>query len=474
MPNRIMRAALLLASISLALIPTASAQEKAAPRIMDRTTSSTAAKAALTSAIDEVTNVAGARRVDPQLQAVVAADPAFGLGRGWYAAYSSTLNAEQRNAEFVRAIKDAATGTAAEVTFITALREWRAGRANVARSLLDVVLQLTPDDPDVHMVRLFVAADATERLRLAESSVKRFPDYAPFYNLLAYAQNGAGQNQAALQSVAKYASLKPTHPNAHDSYAEILQMNGQYDAAETHYTAALSNDPAWEEALVGRAEIAVMRGKYAAARPHLQQALALATTPTRKQALQRQIAATYLYEGKLKDAKAVITQTIADGEAASINVLPDKRTLAFVALQEGNTAQASSLYAASTPANLPVTYPLNDVIFHARLKHPDEVAKAAAAMEANAARVPENTDAQEAARAARVIDAVVKNDMPAARAAHQRVMTPAYRALTGAFMTQAARRAGDKALAQTAMLDVEAYKAINANAAFARMIARSK
>ena len=46
--------------------------------------------------------------------------------------------------------------------------------------------------------------------------------------------------------------------------------------------------------------------------------------------------------------------------------------------------------------------------------------------------------------------------------------------MSGAVMTGAARQAGDKPLAQTAMLDVEAYKAINANAAFARLIAKRK
>jgi hypothetical protein len=117
---------------------------------------------------------------------------------------------------------------------------------------------------------------------------------------------------------------------------------------------------------------------------------------------------------------------------------------------------------------------LVDAVFHALLKHPDEVSRAVAAMETNAAAAPNNVDVQGAAQAARVIDAVVRNDIAAARAAHQRVTGPSYRALSGAFMTGAARQAGDKTLAQTALLDVEAYKAINANAAFARLIAKRK
>ncbi len=473
MPNRITRAALLFASSSLFLVTAAFAQDKAAPKVMERTTSSAEAKAALTTAIEEVVNIGGNRRYDPKLKAVIAADPNFGLGRAWYAGWG-VLTPAERNTEFARALKDAAGGSTAELIFIAGLRESRAGRNDVARQLLDVVLTLTPDDPDVAFARLLIAANDAERLRLAEAGVSRFPDYAAFYNILAYAQNTAGQPQAALQSVAKYVSLNPTHPNPHDSYAEILQLNGQYDPADTHYVHAIEKDPAFDEALVGRAEIAVLRGQYSEARPHLAQALAMATTPARKQVLQRQVAATFLYERKLKDAKAVLTSVVTEGEASSVNVLPDKRTLAFIALHEGKTTEATALYAAGTPPTAAPTLPLSDAIFHALLKHPEEVSKAVAAMEASAASAPANADAQAAARAARVIDAVAKNDLAAARAAHQRVTGPAYRALSGAFVLQLARKAGDRKLAETAALDVEAYKAVNANAAFARMIAKRK
>jgi tetratricopeptide (TPR) repeat protein len=474
MPNRIMRAALLSASFSLFLVVPLSAQDKATPKVLTQTTSSDAAKTALAAALTEITNFGGAARADAKLKAIVDADPDFALGRAVYGAYTTTMTPPDRNRELEAALKLAGNASAAEVLVITALREWRAGRNPVARDLMDAALKQAPDDPFLFWFRLNIPANAAEGLRLGEEGLKRFPDYAPIHNTVAYRLNTAGRKDEAFQVVQKYATLAPNHPNPHDSHAEILQLNGRFDEAIQHYQAALGIDPNFEAAHEGMAEVEVLRGNYPAARAHLQQAIALAAAPARRLTLQREVAATHLYEGKVKEAKAVITAVVADAEANAINALPDKRMVALLTALEGKGTEAATLYSAALPPNPAPAFPVSDAVFHAVLKHPAEVGKALATIEANAARTPDVMDTQEAMRATRVINAVANNDLNTARTTLQQITTPVYKAIAAAFLVQGARKAGDKATAQAAMADVEAYKAVNLNAGLARVIAARK
>jgi tetratricopeptide (TPR) repeat protein len=469
-----MRTALLLASSSMLLISPLPAQEKSAPQVLVLTTSSEAAKAALVPALVEATNFGGAKRADPKLKAVVDADPNFALGRALYGAYTTTMSAADRTRELEAALKSASNASAGEVLFILALREFRAGRNAVARDLADVAMKQLPDEPLLAWFRMNVAASQEEALRLGADALKRFPDYAPIHNTYAYRLDAAGRTDEAYQVVRKYVTLAPNHPNPADSYAEILQQNGRYDEAIQQYQHALAADPTWEAAHEGMAEVAVMRGDYAEARTHLQQSLAIATAPMRRLALQREIAATYLFEGKLKDAKAAMLNVVADGESNGANTLPDKRVIALLTALEGKGTEAATLYAAAAPPNPGPAFPVNDAIFHAVLKHPAEVGRAVSTMEANAARTPDVMDTQDAARATRVIDAVANNNLSLARSTLQQINAPGYKALAAAFIAHASRKAGDKTGERTALIDVNAYHLVTLNAAFTHHIATRK
>jgi tetratricopeptide (TPR) repeat protein len=476
MPNPTTRAALLSASCSLLLVTAAIAQEKASPLTLIPTTTSAEARSALIAALDEVTNIGGTRRVNSKLAAIIAADPNFGLGRAWYAAWTSNFTLAERDDQFARALQDASANhaTTAELLFIAAMRESRAGRNAIARDLFDVVRKLVPDDPHVAWSRLLVAANNEEARRLGEAGIKRFPDYAPIYNILAYRLNTDGQTEAALRMVERYVALAPTHPNPEDSHAEILQLNNLLDDADAHYVKALEKDPQFDEALVGRAEIAVMRGDFAAARPYLKQALVMAATPERRQLLGRNLAATYLYEGKFKEAKAAVKSVIDDADKDMLATLLDKRTLALLAALQGDRSEAVRQYSAGKPETAGRLLPLSDAMFHAVLNRPDEVAAAVTAMEANVASSPDDADAQQAMQAARVIGLVMKQDLKSARAAQRQITDVGYKALSAAFVVRAARIAGDPTLARAARVDVDAYMDLSLNSAFARLIAQRK
>jgi tetratricopeptide (TPR) repeat protein len=476
MHKRLTRAAWLLAIGALLLATTATAQEKSRPLTLVSTTSSAEAKAALVSVLEEVTNIGGARRTDRKLAAVVAADPNFGLGRAWYAAWTTSFTPAERTTHFARALKDATAGdaTTAELLFITALRESQGGTTPIARDLMDVVLKLVPDDPNVAWARLLIAENAAEARRLGEAGIKRFPDYAPIYNILAYRLNTDGQSEEALRMVARYVELSPTHPNPEDSYAEILQLNARLDEADAHYVKALQKDPQFEVALVGRAEIAVLRGDFAGARPYLVQAAGMAHTPARRLVIERNIAATYLHEGKLKDARFAMNAVIKTAESNTLNALPDMRAIALMTALEGNQGDALRQYVASRPATAGANLPLSDAGFYAVLKQQPDVAAAVTAMEANAAKAPDNADTQQAMYAARVVGLVMKNDLQGARAQQKLITNAGYKAMSGAFLVNAARKAGDAALAREVRADVDAVKNLTLNSGFSRLIAQRK
>ena len=475
MQKRVTRVAILLACCFLFVAALAYGQEKAAPRTLTYTSSSTAAKAALVTALEEVTNIGGGRRFDSKLQAVIKEDPSFAVGRAYYAVWTSTLTPAQRATELTRALTDAvANGTPAEMLFVAGLRESQAGRNAIARDLYDVVMKLTPDDPNVALVRMLIAVDGEEARRIGEASIAKFPSYAPTYNILAYRYNTAGRTEDALRTIAKYAELAPNHPNPHDSYAEILQLNGRYAEADKHYVKALDIDPQFESALVGRADIQILQGGYGAARPYLNKAISMTETPARKLVMQRELAALHLYDGDIKSAKALLTSMVKDAQSNSINALPDLRTLAMIAAIEGNAAEATRLYKEGTPPTPGMTLPFMDAVLHTVLNHPAETNQAAAAMAANAARVPDNADAQNAMRATRVIGAMMNKDMDAARTAQQAVTAGAYKTYTAALLAHASKKAGDKRAGQTWWAEVDGNKDVSMNTALARVIAKQK
>jgi tetratricopeptide (TPR) repeat protein len=475
MPKRMTRVALPLACCILFVAALAFGQDKAAPNTLPYTSSSVTAKAALVTALEEVTNIGGGRRFDAKLQAVIAADPSFAVGRAYYAVWTSTLTPAQRATELTRALTDAvANGTPAELLFVAGLRESQVGRNAIARDLYDVVMKLSPDDPNVALVRLLIAADGNDARRIAEASIAKFPTYAPTYNILAYRYNTDGRTEDALRMVAKYAELAPNHPNPHDSYAEILQLNGRYDEADKHYVKTLAIDPNFDEALVGRAEIQILQGNYAAARPYLEQSIGMARTPGRRILMQRELAAAHLYAGDIKRAKALLTTMVKDAQSHSINALPDLRTLAVIAAIEGNAAEANRLYKEGAPPTPGISLPFTDALLHALLNHRMEANQAGAVMTANAARAPDNMDAQNAMRATKVIAAVMNKDLDGARTAHQQVTAGAYKMYTAALLTRASNNAGDKKSAQASWTEVNGSKDVSMNTALARVIAKQK
>jgi tetratricopeptide (TPR) repeat protein len=118
---------------------------------------------------------------------------------------------------------------------------------------------------------------------------------------LGYAQFTAGDSAVALTTIGEYVRLAPTHPNAHDSYAEMLQRNGKYAEAITHYERAVQLDSTFAQGYAGIAESHMLQKKYADAIPHMQRAVNVDPTYAAGYAL---IGLAYLQLGRTDEARA--------------------------------------------------------------------------------------------------------------------------------------------------------------------------
>jgi tetratricopeptide (TPR) repeat protein len=143
------------------------------------------------------------------------------------------------------------------------------------------------------------------------------PDYPLVYNALAYSEWFAGNKDAALAAAKRQTELIPNAPNAHDTYAEILQWNGDFASATAHYKQAASLTPRFPEAYAGLAEVEALQGHYDQARSYLNQAIANAWYPAQKVGYLRQIAGTYAMEGASPDVVGKALQTAADAAKAA-------------------------------------------------------------------------------------------------------------------------------------------------------------
>ncbi len=321
-------------------------------------------------------------------KAAIAADPNFGLARVLYAS-TAPLAASAQNTELNRGVADAARVGGNELVLATAYHEAALGHNDAANALFRAASQLMPADPLLaSAVGGFGAPLATTR-----DFVAQHPNYAPGYNTLAYQAWNAGDRTAALAAAKRQVELLPSAPNPHDTYAEILQWNGNFADASAHYKEATTLSPKFPEAFAGLAEVATLQGQYDQARSYLNQAIANSWSPQQKLGYMRQIVGTYVLQGApastlTQQLEAAIAEAKTQGDARSTAVLYSQ--LATVQGNAGNVTAAHQSLAMAQAAS--PTLPWNAHYFagmaHALMKHWSPAAQELATLKAQAAADP--------------------------------------------------------------------------------------
>jgi len=319
------RWSLLAAALCLG-VPAASAQVAAGvarPMRLQPTTMSTEARTAFTTGLEDMANAFPNRGTD-RLKHAVDLDATFGLARVIYAtSFANGLTTSQRNQEIERGMADAIKATPGELLVAMAYRESFRQNAVGARSILAAAETLLPDEPMVAYQRAVLLSGVpggtpTDAVVALKAVIERFPDFAPTYNTLAYAQWTAGARTDAMTTAMTYMAKAPTQPKSHDTYAELLQWNGNFDGAIEHYKKAIEIDPTFLGGAYGLSEVYVLEGKGDLARQALTGALANASTPTQRVAIHNRIANSFLFEGNTKAAMTELGTVIDEATKAEL------------------------------------------------------------------------------------------------------------------------------------------------------------
>ena len=318
-------------------------------------------------------------------KAAITADPAFGLARVMYAGTAGTLDQSQLEAEVSRGVTDAAKASNKELILASAYKEAILGNADVANALFRAAAQLMPND----RLLAFAATGGVfaANLPAARELVAKYPDYPLGYNSLAYL-NWPEDRAAALAAAKRQVELNPTAPNAHDTYAELLQWNGNFAEAAAHYKEATTLTPKFPEAYAGLAEVAALQGQYDQARNYLNQAIANSWSPQQRLGYMRQIAGTYALQGDNTNVLKALEAALAEAKAEH-----DKRTTAILHSQiatvlangaSANAAHQSIAQSKAAVADLPWNVHFYDAMAHGLLKHWGPAGQELAALKAQA------------------------------------------------------------------------------------------
>ena len=378
------RSTCLIAAVAVLSVVPLAAQSQTDPSLKLSTTNSAAATE-FRAGMSDFQNLSF-ESTTAHFKAAVDADPNFGLARVLYGG-GGLLESNQLSTELNRGVVDAARGTNNELILAAAYREATLGHTDAANALFRAASQLMPAD---ELLAWQATGGFGAPLPTTREFVMRHPNYPIGYNTLAYQAWAGGDRAAALAAAKRQVELLPTAPNPHDTYAEILQWNGNFPEAAAHYKHATTLSPRFPEAYAGLAEVAALQGQYDQARTYLNQAIASAWTPQQKLGYMRQIVGTYALQGAPADVmtkvlEAALAEAKVQGDARSIALLYSQLATVQANAGNANAAHQSLALAKAASANVPWNVHYYGAMAHGLMKHWSPAGQELAALKAQAA-----------------------------------------------------------------------------------------
>lgn len=276
--------------------------KKAASATLPVTTSSPKARELYEKGMADYENLY-LERCNDNWRAAVIDDPNFGLAWAWIAFNSG--NPQEVNEARARALEVAPKLTPGEQLMIAWISKVQQGDFISGISSMNDMLELYPKDKHV----LYLAANwlmgengsdqAESLLKKALAIDKNFP---AALNDLAYVDARNRKFDQALAAMDRYVVLLPNEPNPQDSYGELLRMSGNFEAALTHYRAALKIDPDFVSSQVGLADTYALMGNQDQARVEYDKAIRFAHNETDRVNYGIQRATTWVRDGKYAEA----------------------------------------------------------------------------------------------------------------------------------------------------------------------------
>jgi tetratricopeptide (TPR) repeat protein len=318
-------------------------------------TASVAAAASFRSAMYESQNLGPARALTHI--AAAASDPQFGLARIYQVLLAPGLTAGQRESQMQQHLATMGGAQPAEILLAVYWREAAAGRGLAAVPILKLVTEMVPGDAEVGYIyngTQRAGRTEAEQVTILRAFLARFPGHAAAYNQLAYTLWGVGDRDGALAAAEQYAKYAPNHPNAHDTFADILLLLGRGADAIPHVRRELELDPNFQGAHTKLGSIHLTLGQIPQARSSFAKALSQSgiAQGERVDAMYWQ-ATSYVYA---RDGSAAIREVVRiadlgrEANAPGIQVLAHARAAVLDAYMRNGRSVATHLGAAAAVA----------------------------------------------------------------------------------------------------------------------------
>lgn len=222
-----------------------SAKEK--ERFLPTSTTSEAAKASYTKAIDRLVNADGERYMQFMKEALQA-DPNYFMAQA-HMALAAISDRSNTKLDFKTELQKTLDIPQANLTdaekivrkILVKLQE------DPKADLTPITDELTSAFPNYmeawglsRSIAAYIENDQETAFRYATAMVELNPDYGPVHNQLGYAYMERGDMEKAKKEFEEYLRLSPTEANAHDSMGEFYMKSGDYAKSAEHYNQAVA------------------------------------------------------------------------------------------------------------------------------------------------------------------------------------------------------------------------------------------
>jgi tetratricopeptide (TPR) repeat protein len=311
----------LLVCFSLTPLSFAHYVKQGATKTLPVTTSSPKARDLFDRALTDYENLY-LERANIGWRAAVEADPNFASAYA-FIAYNS------RNPEEAAAAREKAKALAAKaapgerllIQWITSIQE---NNFLPAISAMNDLLEMYPKDKRLAYLagNWMMAQNSYEQAqKTLERALAIDKNYPPALNDLAYCYAHGREYHKAFETMDRYVAALPSLPNPQDSYAEILRMSGNFDAALEHYHAALKIDPEFDYSQLGLGDTYSLMGHEVQAREEYDKAIQKAHTDADRLGYALQKATTWARENNFAEADKAFDAVAEKAHAASLDLV---------------------------------------------------------------------------------------------------------------------------------------------------------
>jgi tetratricopeptide (TPR) repeat protein len=295
--------------------------KESAAKNMPVTTSSPKARELFNRALIDYENLY-LERANIGWRAASQGDPNFALAYV-FIAYNSNDPAEASAArEKAKQLAGKTTpGERLLITWITSVKE---NNFIVGISAMNEMLEMFPKDKRLfYLVGGWLMAQSSYE-QAQKNLLKALvidKNYPPALNDLAYCYAYSREYPKAFEVMERYVAVLPTLPNPQDSYAEILRMSGNFDAAVEHYRAALKIDPDFDYSQLGLGDTYALMGNQAQARAEYDKAIRMAHTDADRLSYALQSATTWARENNFTEADKAFAAVTDKAHATGFDLM---------------------------------------------------------------------------------------------------------------------------------------------------------